>query len=93
MMKKRMMRLKQKATHLLELPPEVTLDLPKIVMTGSSSMTIENHKGIVEYRPERIRIATTSGLLVLDGKQMSVTDVGKEEILVLGVIHSLAFIP
>lgn len=93
MMKKRMSRLAEKATHMLELPAEVTLDLPKIILTGNANMTIENHKGIVEYRPDRVRIATAIGLLVLDGKNLSVTDVGKEVILVLGEVRGLTFVP
>lgn len=91
-MKKRITRIKEKATHMLELPAEVTLDLPKIVITGNTSLIIENHKGIVEYQPNRVRIATNAGLLVLDGKGLSVTDVGKEIILVLGELFNLQFI-
>lgn len=92
-MRKRFSRLREKATHMLELPAEVTLDLPKIVLTGNTGMTIENHKGIVEYRPERVRMATTIGLLVVDGKDLSVDDVGKEIILVQGEVRSLTFVP
>ena len=92
-MKKRMVRAKERATELLELPAEVTLGLPKFIMVGNGRLTIENHRGIVEYTPLRARVATTIGLLIIEGKGLTVTDVGKEEILVLGEILSMTFVP
>ena len=42
----------------LDLPKEVVLDLPLVSMVGQDEVTVENHKGLLEYSAETIRIAT-----------------------------------
>ena len=40
------------------LPGEVLLDLPRLVMLGNNRMVVENHRGLLEYTEETVRIKT-----------------------------------
>ena len=42
----------------LELPKDVVLDLPKIIIVGRNEITIENHKGIISFKDDLIKINT-----------------------------------
>ncbi|RYD03384.1 hypothetical protein N752_19595 [Desulforamulus aquiferis] len=37
------------------------LDLPKIVLVGNLQVFIENHRGIVEYNSDKVRIKVGDG--------------------------------
>ena len=40
----------------LDLPKDVLLDVPKIIVIGRNEVTIENHKGIMLFEREKIKI-------------------------------------
>ena len=42
----------------LELPKDVILDIPKIIVMGRNEITIENHKGIQIFEKNKIKINT-----------------------------------
>lgn len=52
------MRLKRKVGELLEMPLEVTSEIPKITMTGFDEVIIENFVGILEYEEFFVRVKT-----------------------------------
>ena len=39
----------------LELPKDVILDIPKIIVMGRNEITIENHKGIQIFEKNKIK--------------------------------------
>lgn len=90
-MKKRMDEIKSSLSEILELPKDIVLDLPKITMIGNIQVYIENHKGIIEYSKQRIRINTNIGILRLTGKGMYIRTIVTEEVIVVGEIETLEF--
>ena len=40
----------------LDLPKDVLLDVPKIIVIGRNEVTIENHKGIMIFERDKIKI-------------------------------------
>ena len=42
----------------LELPKDVILDIPKIIVMGRNEITIENHKSIQIFEKNKIKINT-----------------------------------
>ncbi|MGI6035087.1 MAG: sporulation protein YqfC [Limnochordia bacterium] len=79
-------------SDLLGLPKEVTLDLARISITGHDHLTVENHKGILEYGPERIRIGLAEGEMVIDGNDLHLTALCREEAVIHGPIRSIRFL-
>ncbi|MGI6036726.1 MAG: sporulation protein YqfC [Limnochordia bacterium] len=78
-------------TEALELPKDVALDLPRTTIMGDLQLAVENHKGIVEYSPEEIRIAFHEGQMVICGEGLTLTTLYREEIIIDGRINAIYF--
>lgn len=85
--------LKEELSEALELPKEIVLDLPKISLIGKIQFIIENHKGIIEYTSTQIRIGSNSGVIKVQGKNLYIKTIVKEEIIITGEIDAFEFIP
>lgn len=55
-------------------------------------MTVENHKGLLEYSAETIRIATGAGRLLLTGEGLELKQMSAACIVVKGRIFRLEFL-
>ncbi|HZK58148.1 MAG TPA: sporulation protein YqfC [Clostridia bacterium] len=84
--------IKKSLAEILELPKDIVLDLPKIIMIGNLQIYIENHKGILEYANDRIRINTKNGILSIMGKNLVLKNIVTEEIIIIGEINQVGFI-
>lgn len=84
--------IKKGLAEILELPKDIILDLPKIIMIGNLQIYIENHKGILEYTDNRIRINTKNGILRIIGKNLILKNIVAEEIFIVGEINQVEFI-
>ncbi|MBC8590767.1 sporulation protein YqfC [Wansuia hejianensis] len=91
-MKKNMDRAKKTLTDVLELPLDVALDLPKITIIGDMRVEIINHKGIIQYTNELIRINTNIGVVKITGNSMEIKNILIEEISIDGSIESVEII-
>ncbi|ACL74953.1 sporulation protein YqfC [Ruminiclostridium cellulolyticum H10] len=85
-------KLREKITEMLELPKEIVLNMPKLVMLGNGDVIIENYKGIVEYAEGFIRVNTTAGIIKLTGTDIYIKEITAENIMVYGNILSLEFL-
>lgn len=88
-MKKNIDKVKKNITNALELPLDIALDLPKITMVGNIKVDITNHKGIIEYKKEIIRINTKIGVLKITGDSLEIKNIFIEEINVDGNIEKI----
>ncbi len=84
--------LKEKVAEIFELPKEIVLNMPKLVMLGNNSLIIENYKGIIEYGDCRIRVNTCTGMIRITGDKLVIKEITSEDILVSGKISSLEFL-
>jgi sporulation protein YqfC len=83
---------KNKISESLDLPKEVVLDVPNIKAVGDSEVTIENHKGIIEYSKDILRINSSLGIIKLSGKNLQIKEISQEDISITGQIYSIEFI-
>lgn len=90
-MRKRLEDLRASVSELLELPKEITLNWPKIIMIGVSQMLVENHKGVIEYTPGRIRVNSTTGVIRIIGKDLNLKTIAADDILITGDVESVEF--
>ena len=51
-MEKKFNRGKEMLVEKLDLPKDVILDVPKIIVIGRNEITIENHKGIMVFEKD-----------------------------------------
>lgn len=80
--------LKQKFLTAMELPIELFDDIPRITMIGNNRLLIENHKGIIEYDENIIRLVSHINIL---GNQMNVEEINNDEIFITGEISNVEF--
>lgn len=73
----------------LELPPEVLLDLPRLLWLGGRELTIENHRGLLEYTPRQIRIKVGNGEVVVEGARLEIQWMSGAEIVLKGDVSSV----
>lgn len=82
-------KFKSAFVDVLEIPTDIALNLPRITLLGNLQLNIENHKGIVEYGEDRIRIAVTRGYLEILGKNLVLRNIQLDEIMINGEITHL----
>lgn len=79
-------KLKQDLAEILELPLDVSLDLPKIVIVGELGILVQNHRGLIQYSPERIVVGVGKGQIVVGGESLEIREVNQEDMIVRGQI-------
>lgn len=76
-------------TDRLELPREAVGGEAKLTMWGDRRLLIENHRGVLAYGTEEIRVAAGRRQLVVRGAQLYMSAMNREELLVCGRMQSL----
>lgn len=88
---KRMKKFEHKLTERLEMPNDVMFNLPKVTLVGNVQMYVENHKGIIEYTPNTIRIAVILGEIEIIGNELTIGSITQDEIHISGDILSIKY--
>ncbi|MDD2443820.1 MAG: sporulation protein YqfC [Desulfotomaculaceae bacterium] len=85
-------KVKKQFSEFLEIPGDVAMDLPKITLVGSVQLLIENHRGIIEYTREGIRVSVVEGEVAIAGENLMLRNILPDELYVEGEIHSIKFL-
>lgn len=85
------MNLMEQLAQGLDIPTEVIRDVPVIKLTGNREINIENFINLVEYTPQKVRLNTKSGLLIIDGVGLEAKSMTAERMLIKGTILQVAF--
>ena len=80
-----------KIDKILGIPEDISSDAPKITILSFEKMLIENYKCVLEYQDFFIRIKMSTGLININGYQMTMNEMTKEDIIVTGTIESVDF--
>ncbi|TVY09653.1 sporulation protein YqfC [Paenibacillus cremeus] len=86
-------RFNQFTAKLLDLPQDVVMDLPRITMIGNMQLYIENHRGVLHFSNELLRLALGKGKLEVHGQQLVIRAILSEEVFIEGVIHDIKYVP
>ena len=79
-------------TEHLELPSDVILALPRITTIGQIHAYIENHRGLVLFTDNELRLKMEYGYLKITGDNFVLKMMLPEEILLEGTIKDITFI-
>lgn len=85
-------KIKEKLSNALELPKDIVMDVAKITLIGNNQVSIENHKGIIEYSDDVIRVNTGCGILSMEGSHLCIKTILPEEITITGEISGLNYV-
>ena len=78
-------------SRLFEIPEELVSDIPKITIIDFNRMLIENYKCVLEYQDFFIRIKMKNGLLNIEGYELEMNEMTKDDLVITGVIENLDF--
>ncbi len=91
MRRNRKVKKQNRFEELLEIPKELSSNEPRITIAGFNEMLIENYKGILEYQEFFIRINTYTGIININGFNLSLTEMTLDDVVVRGKIDSIDF--
>ena len=80
-----------KINEFLEMPEEITTNKPKITILGFEELVIENYKNILEYEEIFIKINTHIGAININGFNLKLIQMNKDDIMITGQIDSIDF--
>ncbi|WP_051302184.1 sporulation protein YqfC [Salibacterium aidingense] len=78
-------------TEKLTLPEDVLLDTPRLTMIGQHQLHVENHRGVLFFSKETIRLKLAEGELLIKGEQFIIKKIYPEELLIEGKIREVAY--
>lgn len=84
-------RIKEGLAEKLDLPRDIVLNIPKIIITGDNEIIIENHKGIISFDSSEIKINSKVGTITLDGVNLEILFIGGNTITISGKFKSLIY--
>lgn len=84
-------KIREKVAEMTDLPKDVIMDLPKIVIIGNREMQIDNYKGLLEYSQEVIRVATNNKHIIITGADLGINRMESETLFIGGRITSIEF--
>lgn len=84
-------KVQQGVANALEIPEDALLNLPKITMVGNTQVLIENHMGVIEYTPQKLRIGVSIGEIEITGTEFFLKNILSDELSLRGQIQSVVF--
>lgn len=83
----------QFTAKILDLPQDVVQDLPRITMIGNVQLYVENHRGVLHFSSENLKLELTKGTLEVFGKQLVIRAILSEEVFIEGLIDNVKYMP
>lgn len=84
-------KIKERIADELDLPKDIIIDIPKITVIGIGEILIENHKGIVAFDNEKIRVNSRLGIICIEGSDIEILFIGKSTITIGGRFKALNY--
>lgn len=92
-MQQRRNGLRERLVSLLELPGDVVLDVARVTLVGSMELVVENHRGLVEYNPDRVVLNLPDGRMTIDGEELRIGFLSPDQLVLLGKVIGLRYLP
>lgn len=77
--------------EVLDFPPDVVGEGPKITITGRRLILVENYDSIVNFSEEEIRLETAEGIICFRGKGLMLKVILATELQIEGELSSFSF--
>lgn len=84
-------KVKEGLVEKLDLPRDVVLNFPKIIITGDNEITIENHKGIISFEDREMKINSRVGAITIKGVGLEILFIGGDTITIGGKFKSVVY--
>ena len=84
-------KLTRQLTKSLELPGDLMLGASIVTVTGRRDLAIENYKGILEYRQDKIRLLLKNGQLEITGRNLKIDYYTNDDMKITGQVDKLEY--
>jgi sporulation protein YqfC len=74
-----------------DLPKDIVLNVPKIIIIGNDEITIENHKGVILFERNIIRVNTKVKVINIEGENFEILYIGDSTITISGKFKSISY--
>jgi len=75
------------------MPQDVVYELPRLTLIGDRQLYIENHRGVIHFSNELLKIALSKGELEVRGQDLIIRTIWTDEVFVEGIIAGIELIP
>ena len=75
----------------LELPKDLCLGAAVITVVGSMEMTVENHRGLLEYSPDCLRILSGMCRIRISGEHLVISYFERDAMKIKGRIREISY--
>ena len=82
---------KEKILNKLDFPSDISLDLPKIIVVGNREITIENHRGIMAFETNMVKINSRIGAITINGEKFEILFIGETTITINGIFKGISY--
>lgn len=79
----------RKVSARFDIPNEILTRDPLIEICGVSKVAIDHHSAILEYTPQRIHVATRTGIVAVQGSGLTITLLTRTRVEIGGRISSV----
>ena len=76
----------------LELPQDIILGVPLLSMQGNAELMIENHRGLLQYDSDEIRVRTKTFTVQVTGRKLTIQEYRKDVLIIRGWIERMQFL-
>ena len=91
LMEEKLNKSREQVVKKFDLPKDVILDLPKIIIIGDQEITIENHKGIIMFERDIIKINSRFGPISIKGDNFEILYIGSCTTTISGKFKSIVY--
>ena len=78
-----------KVTQKMGVPDEVSVGTSRVILTGNYRLILENHKGLIEYSTETVRIKTLDGTVRIEGSELLLDVMDSSTVAISGSIYCI----
>ena len=69
--------------------PEDALSGSRVIISGDKHLSIENHRGLLEYSDEMILVSLFKGRLCIRGRGLTIAAMERKSIVIKGKIYGI----
>lgn len=90
-MTSKLYKAREEIAEKLDLPRDIILDIPKITIIGDDEITIENHKGIIMFNNNEVKVNSNVGCISVKGENFEIKYIGGNTITISGKFKSTIY--
>lgn len=85
-------KIKNSISESLDMPKDIVMDLPKLVLNGDIELFCSGYKALREYSEKEIKIISRGKVILVRGEKLAIKSIECEEIVINGKISAVEFI-